>query len=98
MSKPLPQRAPTTTRRELLQERINNRVREAFLRLPLLLGFSLDTDLAIGDIEVHACPGCEGSVNVYRAIDAEITALVEELAREAALELLRGRTFARTLH
>jgi hypothetical protein len=76
---------------------VQARVREVFRRLPLLLGFSLDTDLSLADVEVHGCPNCEWSERVYGEIDDEISALVAELESDAASELLRGRTFARVL-
>jgi len=72
-------------------------VREAFARLPLLLGVTFDQDLSLADVEVQPCPGCDWSDEVYIDVDAEISALVAELKHAGASELLRGRTFARTL-
>ena len=76
---------------------IEQRVRQAFARLPLLLAVTFDQDLALADVEVQPCPGCEWHDEVYIDVDAEISALVDELKRVGASELLRGRTFARTL-
>ena len=76
---------------------IEQRVREAFARVPLLLAVTFDQDLSLADIEVQPCPGCDWSDEVYLGVDAEITALLDELKRAGASELLRGRTFARAL-
>ena len=77
---------------------VDERVREVFRRLPLLLGFSLEQDLSIADIEMQVCPGCDWGDDVYGEVDAELSALLAELEQDDAAELLRGRTFARTLH
>ena len=77
---------------------IEQRVRQAFERLPLLLAITFDKDLSLADVEVRPCPGCDWADEVYIDVDAEISALVDELKRAGASELLRGRTFARTLH
>ena len=77
---------------------IDERVRQAFTRLPYLLAFSFDADLGIADVEVSPCAGGEWGDALYQAVDAEITALVSDLEDNEASDLLRGRTFARTLH
>lgn len=94
--KPLPSRAPNS-RPELSPGLIERRVRQAFARLPLLLAVTFDQDLSLADIEVQPCPGCDWSDQVYGDVDAEISALVAEVKHAGASELLRGRTFARTL-
>ena len=72
-------------------------MREAFARLPLLLAVTFDQDLSLADVEVQPCPGCQWNDEVYIDVDVEISALLDELKRAGASELLRGRTFARTL-
>src|SRR5438105_9119735 len=94
--KPLPSRAPKR-RPEPSQGLIEQRVREAFARLPLLLGVTFDQDLSLADVEIQPCPGCDWSDDVYGEVDAEISELIAELKHAGASELLRGRTFARTL-
>ena len=94
--KTLPHSRPTA-RRERSQALLDERVREAFGRLPLLLAFSFDHQLEIADIEVRMWPGCHWGNDVYREIGAEISALVADLRDAQAVELLRGRTFARWL-
>ena len=85
------------TRPEPSQSLIDERVREAFARLPLLLGVTFDQDLSLADVEMQPCPGCDWSDDVYGDVDAEIETLIAELRRAGASKLLRGRTFARTL-
>jgi hypothetical protein len=89
---------PARKRPALSPSLIDARVRQAFARLPYLLAFSFDADLAIADVEVNPCPGCDWGDELYEAVDVEIAALVDELENQDAAELLRGRTFARTLH
>jgi hypothetical protein len=94
--KPLPSAArkrPPALSRSLIE----SRVRETFARVPLLLGVTFDEDLSLADVEVQPCPGCEWSDQVYSEVDAEISELIAAVQRAGATELLRGRTFARTL-
>jgi hypothetical protein len=77
---------------------VEERVREAFRRVPLLVAFSLDEELAYVDIEVHSWPGCPWDDDVYGEIDDEISALISDLRLAGAAEFMRGRTFARALH
>ena len=78
-------------------QRLDERVREAFRRLPLLMAISFDQALEIADIEVESWPGVKWHDDVYGEIDEEISALLADLRQAEATELLRGRTFARTL-
>jgi hypothetical protein len=96
--KALSHRSQTIQQHERSQAVIDERVRQMFRRLPLLVGFSLEQDLSIADVEVQTCPGCEWGDDVYREVDAEISALLDEIEHDDATELLRGRTFARVLH
>lgn len=64
--------------------------------VPGLLGFSVEQDLSIGGIEVQAPWGDELYDEMRDEVSAVLTGLVSE--RDDAAELLRGRTFARTLH
>jgi hypothetical protein len=40
---------------------VDARVREVFQQLPFLIGFSLDRDLCVCDIEVDTLPGARGA-------------------------------------
>ena len=72
-------------------------MRQTFARLPLLLGVTYHEDLSLADVAMQPCPGSDWSDAVYSDIDNEISALVAEVEHAGATELLRGRTFARTL-
>ena len=80
-----------------LKTSIDERVRQAFQRLPHLIAFTLDRELALADVEVRTWPGHQWSEEAFSAIDDEIADLVAELQGED-VDVLRGRTFARTLH
>lgn len=72
------------------------RVDALFKRLPVVCGFSLSRDLRVVDLVWHGWPGYTPSAQLYLDVAEAIGALLEE--RPEAAELLRGRTFARTLH
>jgi hypothetical protein len=63
-----------------------------------LLGFSLDPDLSLANVEVPMGPGCNWGADVYAELDDGIAGLVAEVEDYGAAALLRGRTFARSLH
>ena len=67
-----------------------------FRRLPMLSGFSLRNDLEFADVAVHAWPGYAVGADFYQELVEALAELAEE--RPDAVELLRGRTFARALH
>jgi len=82
------------------QAMIEARVLELFRRIPPLLGFSVQEDLSIAGIELHAWPGYEWDKEFYDGVSDEISTALVGLAdeRDDAAELMRGRTFARTFH
>ena len=72
---------------------IDARLREVFRELPFLIGFSVDSELRVCDIEVDTWPDCApGDVGGLLA-DA-----LGDLIEEGEAEALRERTFARALH
>lgn len=75
---------------------VESRVATLFRRLPQLAGFHIAGDLSVTEIEFERCPGFTPGRKLYEQIAAALAEAVEE--REEALELLRNRTFARTLH
>jgi len=95
--KPLSDSQPAP-KRERSQALMDERVRQAFGRLPLLEAFSFDPQLEIADIELRAWPGTRWGDDVYAEVGDEISALLADLESAQAADLLRGRTFARTLH
>jgi hypothetical protein len=104
MSKPtLEAKAPSPSRQPSQRERsealIAARTSELFERLWPLLGFSFDQDLTAVDVELQRSPGHAWSGEMYDEVEALITDLAAELAADhpQTLDLLRGRTFARSL-
>ncbi len=75
------------------------RTQELFDRMPPLLGFSFDEELAACEVELQRWPGHTWSREVYDEVRVLITDFAIELAAEdpQGEELLRGRTFARNL-
>ena len=86
-------------------------VNSLFHRWPDLVGFSvqdagtlpedrewiqLEGGLALADIDMHEWVGDEDKLEIVVELAAALLELIEE--RPDAPELLRGRTFARTLH
>lgn len=70
-----------------------------FSRCPELSGFSVRgdaDDLFVSDVGIAPRLSAEQYGEIYQDIAATLAELVEE--RPEAGELLRGRTFARTLH
>ena len=67
-----------------------------FHRFPMLCGFSLRHDLELTDVAICTWPGCGASEGLREDLMLALADLVEE--RPDAMEILRGRTFARSLH
>lgn len=67
-----------------------------FQRMPMLCGFALREDLEVTDISVYTWPGYTAGEELYRDLMASLADLAEE--RPEAIELIRGRTFARAFH
>ena len=79
---------------------IAKRTQELFDRLPPLLGFSFDEELAGVEVELQRWPGHAWNFEVYDEVEEFITDFATELVAEDPHggELLRGRTFARNVH
>jgi hypothetical protein len=79
---------------------IASRTQELFERMPPLLGFSFDEELAAYDVELQRWPGYTWGRDSYDEVRVLITDFAAELAAEDphGAQLLRGRTFARQLH
>jgi hypothetical protein len=70
-------------------------VYELFQRLPMLSGFWLGPDLEVAELSV-GWPGCTAGTDLYEEVMRSLVDLAEE--RPEALQLMRGRTFARAMH
>lgn len=88
-------------RSEALRRQRSQAVAEAhiaaiFSRMPTLSGFSLRHDLEVTDIAISTWPGCIAGQEYYDDLMQALADLAEK--RPDAVEVLRGRTFARALH
>jgi hypothetical protein len=82
-------------RRERVEAVIEGRIGSLFQRLPMLCGFALEADLQPAEVSVHSWPGYVAGEDLYNEIVNALADLVDE--RPDAVELLRGRTFARAI-
>jgi hypothetical protein len=69
---------------------------DLFRRLPMLAGFTLRENLEVDDVTVHSWPGYIAGEELYKDLAVALAELAK--TRPDAIELLRGRTFARALH
>ena len=67
-----------------------------FRRLPMLTGFWLRPDLEVAELSVFTWPGYTAGRELYDEVTQALLDLAEE--RSDALQLMRGRTFARAVH
>lgn len=81
-----------------MNAQVDARVRELFEELPSLIGFSLDKELCVCDVEIVTWPGCPWSERDYAEIGGMLAEVISGIAEEGAGEELRERTFARSLH
>jgi hypothetical protein len=88
-------------RRQHIEVVVARRVHELFERLPQLSGFWLRPALQ-AEVSVFTVPGCSAGrcmydeVSLYEEVMQSLVVLAEE--RPEAVQLMRGRTFARALH
>jgi hypothetical protein len=74
---------------------LEKHIAELFRRMPRLAGFSIRHDLELEDVSFHAWPGTAGDQFYQDLLDA-LADLADELP--GVVMLMRGRTFARTIH
>ena len=82
-----------------IHHHLEERLQSLFARCPELSGFSVRGDaeeLIVSDVGISPRLGAEQYGEIFQDIAATLSELLEE--RPEAGELLRGRTFARTLH
>jgi hypothetical protein len=89
------EQSPGEARRQHIEALVARHVRELFKRLPMLSGFWLRLDL-VAEVSVFSWPGCSAERGLYEEVIRSLVALAEELPE--AVQLMRGRTFARALH
>jgi len=83
-------------RREQTEAIVARHVGELFQRLPMLSGFWLRPDLEGVEVSIHSWPGYVAGDDVYEEVRQSLVDLAEE--RPEAMQLMRGRTFARAVH
>jgi hypothetical protein len=83
-------------RRQHTEAIVARHVDALFQRLPMLCGFSVRQDLELIDVAVCTWPGYTAGEDLYDDLVQALADLAEE--RPDAVQLLRGRTFARALH
>lgn len=83
-------------RRQHTEEIVARHVQQLFIHLPMLCGFWLQPDLEVAELSVFTWPGYTPGRDLYEHVMQSLVDLAEE--RPEALQLMRGRTFARAVH
>ena len=86
---------PNETHRQHTEALVARYLRLLFNRLPTLAGFRLRTDLIVADVSFKSSPDCTASRSLYPRVMQSVVELAE--THPEALQLMRGRTFARSL-
>ena len=83
-------------RRQQAEAILARHVHALFQRLPMLSGFWLASDLELGELSIFSWPGYSAGPDLYDEVRQALVDLAEE--RPDAVQLMRGRTFARAVH
>jgi hypothetical protein len=83
-------------RRQQTEAIVARHVDELFQRLPMLSGFWLEPNLELAELSIFSWPGCNAGRDLGEEVMQSLVELAEE--RPEAVELMRGRTFARAVH
>jgi hypothetical protein len=83
-------------RRQHTEAIVARHLDELFRRLPMLSGFWLRPDLDVAEVSVFTWPGYTPGPELYEEVMQSLVDLAEE--RPEAVQLIRGRTFARAVH
>ena len=82
-------------RRQHTEAIIARHVHELFQRLPMLSGFWLQPDF-VAELSIFSWPGYTAGQHLCEEVMQSRVELAEE--RPEAVQLMRGRTFARAVH
>ena len=82
-------------RRQHSERIVARHVRELFKRLPMLSGFWLRSNID-AEVSFFTWPVCSAGRSLYEEVMHSLVDLAEE--DPEALQLMRGRAFARALH
>jgi hypothetical protein len=83
-------------RRKHTEAIVAQHVHQLFQRLPLLSGFWLRPDLEVAEPPVFTWPGYTAGRDLYEEVMQSLVDHAEK--RPEAVQLMRGRTFARAVH
>lgn len=78
------------------EEIVARHLYELFRRLPMLSGFFLAPNLELAELSFFCWPGYTPGGELYDEVMQSLANLAEE--RPEAVQLMRGRTFARAVH
>ena len=92
--KPAEQRQNDASRQHI-EAIVARHMQKLFQRLPMLAGFCLRPDFRVAELSVSTWPGYTASPDVYEEVLQSLVDLAEE--RPEAVQLMRGRTFARAV-
>jgi hypothetical protein len=85
-------------RRSLQIKEFNARLQVLFGRLPMLCGFHVGQDLSsLVEVTIYGSRGASAPSELVDEIGSSLEDLVVDLSDDA-VELLRGKTFARAIH
>ena len=87
---------PSEARRQHTAAIVARHLTQLFKRLPMLAGFWLRADLELEEVSVFTWPGYTAGQELYNEVIQSLLDLAEE--RPDAVQLMRGRTFARAVH
>jgi hypothetical protein len=82
-------------RRQHTEAIVERHLSELFQRVPMLAGFWLRPDLELEELSVFTWPGYTAGRELYDEVMQSLVELAEE--RPDAVQLMRGRTFARAV-
>ena len=83
-------------RRQNTEAIVARHMDELFQRLPMLSGFWLQHDFKVAELSIFTWPGDTAGHDVYEEVMQSLIELAEEYPE--AVQLMRGRTFARAVH
>ena len=83
-------------RRQHTEAIVARHLDELFQRLPMLSGFWLRPDLKVAELSVFTWPGYTAGRDLHEQVTDGFVQLAEECPE--AVQLIRGRTFARAVH
>jgi hypothetical protein len=90
------ERIPNDARHQRTEATISRHMDALFHRLPMLTGFLLQPDLELAELSIFSWPGYTPGQDLYDEVMQSLVDLAAE--RPEAVQLMRGRAFARAVH